>query len=125
MATCILTVVGDDRPGVVSAISAPISAHAASWERSQLSRLAGKFAGIVLVAVADERLDALVAQVLGEFRLAYARMDDTATFHEAFLARNVEIADRVRSGDLAGAVQLLRDYLDDSETALLSRYEPG
>ena len=63
MATCILTVVGDDRPGVVSAISAPISAHAASWERSQMSRLAGKFAGIVLVAVADERLDALVADL--------------------------------------------------------------
>ena len=63
MATCILTVVGDDRPGVVSAISAPISAHDASWERSQMSRLAGKFAGIVLVAVADDRLDALVADL--------------------------------------------------------------
>ena len=63
MATCILTVVGDDRPGVVSAISAPISAHAASWERSQMGRLAGKFAGIVMVAVADDRLDALLADL--------------------------------------------------------------
>jgi DNA-binding GntR family transcriptional regulator len=71
------------------------------------------------------RLDALVAQVLGEFRLAYARMDDTETFHEAFLARNVEIADHVRSGDLAGAARLLHDYLRDSETALLARYEAG
>src|SRR6476469_7379815 len=60
MATFILTVIGDDRPGLVSALSAPISAHGASWERSQMSRLAGKFAGIVLVAVADERLAALV-----------------------------------------------------------------
>ena len=34
-------------------------AHGASWKRSQMSRLAGKFAGIVLVSVADERLDAL------------------------------------------------------------------
>ncbi|WP_432477226.1 GntR family transcriptional regulator [Nocardioides sp. GXQ0305] len=69
------------------------------------------------------RLDALVAQVLGEFRLAYARMDDTEAFHEAFLARNVEIADRVRSGDLDGAQRLLQDYLRDSENALLARYE--
>ncbi len=63
MATFILTVVGDDRPGLVSAVSAPISAHGASWERSQMSRLAGKFAGIVLVTVADRRLDALVADL--------------------------------------------------------------
>jgi glycine cleavage system regulatory protein len=61
VATFIFTVVGDDRPGLVSAMSAPIKAHGASWEHGQMSRLAGKFAGIVLVAVADERLDALVA----------------------------------------------------------------
>ncbi len=63
MATLILTVTGDDRPGLVSALAAPITAHAASWERSQLSRLAGKFAGVVLVTVADERLDVLVADL--------------------------------------------------------------
>ncbi len=63
MATFILTVIGDDRPGLVSALSAPIKAHGASWERSQMSRLAGKFAGIVLVTVADGKLDALVADL--------------------------------------------------------------
>lgn len=63
MATFIITVTGDDRPGLVSDLAAPISAHGASWERSQLTRLAGKFAGIVLVAVADERYDALVADL--------------------------------------------------------------
>ena len=63
MATFILTVVGDDRPGLVADVSAPITAHGASWERSQMSRLAGKFAGIVLVTVADKRLDALVADL--------------------------------------------------------------
>ena len=63
MATFILTVLGDDRPGLVSAISAPVSAHGASWERSQLSRLAGKFAGIVVVSVADANADALVADL--------------------------------------------------------------
>ncbi len=63
MATFILTVIGDDRPGLVSAISAPISAHGASWERSQMSRLAGKFAGIVLVAVPDAKFAALVVDL--------------------------------------------------------------
>ena len=63
MATLILTVTGDDRPGVVSAISAAIDAHGASWESSQMSRLAGRFAGSVSVAVPDEELDALVADL--------------------------------------------------------------
>ena len=63
MATFILTAIGDDRPGLVSALSAPINEHGASWERSQMSRLAGKFAGIVLVSVANAKLDALVADL--------------------------------------------------------------
>ncbi|MFC4784780.1 glycine cleavage system protein R [Nocardioides sp. MAHUQ-72] len=68
MATFILTVIGDDRPGLVSELSAPISAHGGSWERSEMARLAGKFAGIVVVSVADERGEDLVADLtaLGE-----------------------------------------------------------
>ena len=63
MATILLTVIGEDRPGLVSALSAPISAHGGSWKRSQMSRLEGRFAGIVLVSVADERLEALTSEL--------------------------------------------------------------
>jgi glycine cleavage system regulatory protein len=63
MASLVLTILGDDRPGLVSAVSAPISAHGASWERSEMSRLAGKFAGIVVVNVPPDRLDALVDEL--------------------------------------------------------------
>jgi glycine cleavage system regulatory protein len=63
MATFTLTCVGDDRPGLVSALAAPISAHGASWERSQMARLAGKFAGVLLLEVEQERAEALVADL--------------------------------------------------------------
>jgi glycine cleavage system regulatory protein len=63
MATFTLTCIGDDRPGLVSALSAPISAHGGSWERSQMARLAGKFAGVLLVEVAEEDAEALVADL--------------------------------------------------------------
>ena len=63
MATFILTVLGTDRPGLVSALAVPIKAHGASWEHGQMSRLAGKFAGIVLVTVADNRFDAVAADL--------------------------------------------------------------
>lgn len=61
MATLVLTVIGDDRSGLVSALSGVIAEHGGSWERSQMARLAGKFAGIVCVAVPDDRVDALTA----------------------------------------------------------------
>ena len=63
MATLVLTVIGDDRSGLVSALSGVIADHGGSWERSQMARLAGKFAGIVLVAVPDERAEALIEEL--------------------------------------------------------------
>ncbi len=63
MATFTLTCIGDDRPGLVSVLAAPISAHGASWERSQMARLAGKFAGVLLLEVPDDKADALLADL--------------------------------------------------------------
>jgi glycine cleavage system regulatory protein len=57
----ILTVIGDDRPGLVGELAAAISTHDGNWLESSMSRLAGKFAGIVKVAVASERAAALKA----------------------------------------------------------------
>ena len=71
MATFVITMIGDDRPGLLQAVSGPVSAHGGSWERSQLSRLAGRCAGIVQVSVPDSRFDALSADLLalGDDRL--------------------------------------------------------
>jgi glycine cleavage system regulatory protein len=63
MALFVMTVFGDDRPGVISAISGPITRLGGNWERSQLARLAGKFAGIVEASVPEERYAALVAEL--------------------------------------------------------------
>jgi glycine cleavage system regulatory protein len=61
----VLTVIGDDRPGLVEKLSATISAHHGNWLESSMSHLAGKFAGIVKVAVPGERLEALQAALAG------------------------------------------------------------
>ncbi len=55
----VLTFVGDDRPGLVNAISERIVACRATWLESRSAQLAGKFAGILLVSVADEQVAAL------------------------------------------------------------------
>ncbi len=63
MATLVITVLGDDRSGLVSALSGVIAKHGGSWERSQMARLAGKFAGIVLLSVPDRAADALIDEL--------------------------------------------------------------
>jgi glycine cleavage system regulatory protein len=55
----VLTFVGDDRPGLVNAISEKVAAHGATWLESRSARLAGKFAGVVLVSVPDDRVTGL------------------------------------------------------------------
>jgi len=57
----VLTVIGDDRPGLVGELSAAIAAHQGNWLESSMSRLAGKFAGIVRVAVPAAQAGALQA----------------------------------------------------------------
>lgn len=61
MTRIVLTVIGDDRAGLVEALSETISEHGGNWERSQMTELAGKFAGIVVVSVPDERVARLRA----------------------------------------------------------------
>ena len=64
MQTLILTVIGDDRAGLVSALADIVTTNGGNWERNQLAELAGKFAGIVVVTVPDERA--------ADFRVALA-----------------------------------------------------
>jgi len=61
----VLTVVGDDRAGLVAALAEVVSAHGGNWEESQLAELAGTFAGIVVVSVPDDAVVAFSA-ALGE-----------------------------------------------------------
>ncbi len=61
MAHLVLTVVGDDRSGLVSSLADSVAAHGGNWERSELAELAGAFAGIVLVTIPDDAVSGLVS----------------------------------------------------------------
>lgn len=51
----VLTVVGVDRAGLVTAVSDVALAHGANWAESRMARLAGQFAGIVHLQVDPAR----------------------------------------------------------------------
>jgi len=61
----VVTVVGPDRPGLVSELSDRGRALGASWAESRMASLAGQFAGIVRFDVAAANADALAASLGG------------------------------------------------------------
>lgn len=60
-ANLILSVIGDDRPGLVESLATAIATHQGNWLESSMAHLSGKFAGIVRVAVPESRVEALKA----------------------------------------------------------------
>ena len=61
----VVTVIGDDRPGIVEQLSEQVVAAGGNWEESRMARLGGKFAGLLRVSVDAERADALAAGLVG------------------------------------------------------------
>jgi glycine cleavage system regulatory protein len=56
----IVTVIGDDKPGIVEQLSEFVLGCGGNWEESRMAHLAGKFAGILRVSVDQARADELV-----------------------------------------------------------------
>ncbi len=127
MATLVLTVIGDDRAGLVDALAGPIAAHGGNWDRSHMARLAGKFAGIVVVTVPDERageltaeLGTLAAQGLLDVTVAIAAADGPLV-HDKFLALHLIGQDRpgiVR--EIASALAKRNVSIEELETSASS-----
>ena len=63
MTSIVLTVIGQDKPGLVSAISQKITAGGGNWLDSRMASLGGKFAGLLLVSVLQAKAEALIASL--------------------------------------------------------------
>jgi glycine cleavage system regulatory protein len=61
-ASIVLTVICDDRPGIVEMLSKTLAEHEGNWVESSMLSLAGKFAGILQASVPESQVDALLAQ---------------------------------------------------------------
>ncbi|MGY9083282.1 MAG: glycine cleavage system protein R [Acidimicrobiales bacterium] len=63
MASVVITLIGDDQAGLVDAVAGVVALHGGNWDRSHLTELAGKFAGIVLVQVPDSSVEAMLDEL--------------------------------------------------------------
>ncbi len=64
----VITLIGDDRPGIVESISEIISRHNGQWIESRMANLSGKFAGILHTTIPEQEYDAFVSDMESDIK---------------------------------------------------------
>ncbi|MDA8739334.1 ACT domain-containing protein [Luminiphilus sp.] len=79
----VITFAGADRTGLVETLADLVKAHDGDWQQSELTRLGGAFAGVILVSVSSEGFEALdqAVQTGGNTNLAIHLTRATAEPH--------------------------------------------
>ena len=122
----ILTLIGEDKPGLVELLSQTIAAHDGNWQESRMSRMAGRFAGILRASVptarAEELTEALLALEPQGLRVLIERSlseEDEAVFRRISL----DLVGADRAGiirDIARALAGRRINVDELDTECTS-----
>ena len=108
----VVTVVGPDRPGIVSQLSERAQRFGANWAASRMARLAGEFAGMVHFEVPRENADLLVAALQGlasnGLQVTVARSEPVAT-PQALRGLELELVGDDRLGIVSQLTRMLAE----------------
>jgi glycine cleavage system regulatory protein len=123
----VVTVIGPDRPGLVSLLSERGRAFGASWAQSRMASLAGQFAGIVHFSVPAENAAALAAALhdLSSLGLQIAIAESRAEASRKSAARllHLELVGQDRPGIVRDISRVLAEAdisIEELETELTS-----
>ena len=109
----VVTVIGPDRPGIVSLLSDRAQRYGANWAASRLSRLAGEFAGMVHFEVPRENADALAASLQGlessGLKLVIARSDSSDQAPHGLRGVSLELVGDDRVGIVSQLTRILAE----------------
>lgn len=115
-------------PGVADGLRAAVDEGrraAAARDGDGVGSANQHFHRAVVALAGSPRLDQQMALLLAEMRLVFHRVGRAADFHLPYLDGNDAVCARLEAEDPAGAADLLADYLDRAEAALLAALPPG
>jgi methionyl-tRNA formyltransferase len=108
----VVTVVGPDRPGIVSLLSERGQALGANWAESRMASVAGQFAGIVHLQVLAENVQQLIASLQEleskDLRIVIVRADGAPMIAERRLLK-LEVVGQDRPGIIRDLSRCLSD----------------
>lgn len=107
-ASLVITILGTDKPGLVSSISEVLESHGANWSESRMAHLAGKFAGILQVSVSETNIEALsVALETLQSQNLRIQIETAQTKPKATNTLNIEILCQDRVGIINDVTEVL------------------
>jgi glycine cleavage system regulatory protein len=121
----VLTVIADDRPGIVETLATAILAAGANWEESRMARLSGKFAGLLRVSVEEAGADALAGRLAAlsgpDMTIVVGRT--SAAGAQTFQSLHLELVGNDRPGivrDVARVLAAQQVNIEELETDVVS-----
>lgn len=103
--TLVLTVLAADRTGLVELLAERIAAAGGNWEDSKMARLAGQFAGILVITCDAERSDELAAAVRDLAGVGIQATARRATQDVTAAATGIRARLELTGGDRTGIVR--------------------
>ncbi len=121
----VMTVLGNDRPGLVSSLADTVADHGGNWLESRMARLAGQFAGIARIECPAETVDALISalQTPGTSGLTVLAVREEAVEPAARRTLVVDVVGNDRPGivrELSAAVAKAGGNIEELTTGLES-----
>jgi glycine cleavage system regulatory protein len=120
----VMTVIGQDRTGLVESLASLVAAHGGNWLESRMCRLGGEFAGILRVHVPSDRRAALQESLSTLPGLnVVVRSDDAAPAAEEPRLVSLEVIGQDRPGivrEITGVLAALGVNMEELATECTS-----
>jgi glycine cleavage system regulatory protein/folate-dependent phosphoribosylglycinamide formyltransferase PurN len=108
----VVSIIGPDRPGIVSLVAERAQRYGANWAASRMTRMAGDFAGMVHLEVPRAQADALESTLraleANGLRVTVAR-SDAATVPSALRSVELELVGEDRIGIVSSVTRILAE----------------
>lgn len=109
MRTLVVSVIADERAGLVAELASTVAEHGGNWLESQMGRLAGKFAGAVLIEVEGEGADGLIAGLRGLSDIGVVDVSDASEGETADEPVGLHVVGQDQPGIVREVTQALAD----------------
>jgi glycine cleavage system regulatory protein len=121
----VVTVIADDRPGIVERLADHVLGAGANWEESRMARLAGKFAGLLRVSVETTDAEELAAKLTSLNAAGFSLVVEHAGDEEPepLQARRLELVGQDRPGIVRDISRVLAEQgvnIEELETDVTS-----
>lgn len=116
--TLVLTIIADDKPGIVESIATVVANEGGNWLESRMAQMAGKFAGIVRVDIANSEQDNLLTELAALRRLGILIHAEPCTIGKN-PSRNQDFTVSVVGNDRPGIVKEVSQVMAQSGVNVL------